>query len=146
MYYLANYNEKQKIHRGEQTNAFPSWQLADGLEPGKGYFKRVWEFPWLSPADKSPSCRWIDGVPCWVWSWGWKSPQELGRGVDPSSVSCCNTHLWNPLDSLDPGAPGCCQEGWGGSQSRVCAGSEAGGLCCSPRHPFVPLQSIHPGG
>lgn len=51
MYYLANYNEKQKIHRGEQTNAFPSWQLTDGLEPGNGYlgaFGNFHGFPWRS--------------------------------------------------------------------------------------------------
>lgn len=39
MYYLANYNEKQKIHGGEQTNAFPSWQFTDGLEPGNCYLR-----------------------------------------------------------------------------------------------------------
>lgn len=44
MYYLANYNEKQKIYGGEQTNTFPSWQVIDGSEPGSRYLRGFGNF------------------------------------------------------------------------------------------------------
>lgn len=141
MYYLANYNEKQKIHRGEQTNAFPSWQLTGGLEPGNRY-SRVWEFPWLPLQINHPLADVFIGYPA--------AGSDPGRGNPPKSqgeewtgdlcfgmTPTCSPG-GKPPDSLDAGAPGCWQEGQGGSQSSMFV------LRARQESWAGTLQSIHP--
>lgn len=133
MYYLANYNEKQKIHRGEQTTAFPSWQLTDGLEPGNGYFKRVWEFPWLPlqinhlPADLFIGCPAAGFDPG-----GGNHPKRRGEEWT-RALRLAMTPTCSP-GGKSPGFP-CSWSSWmlaGGTgrvpKQRVCARSEAGEL------------------